>query len=321
VRVRGRGLTMSIDGRPGQRVLWAAIFALTCGSALWGTTACLGGGWQGGATVHNDGRVVVQLESRKPTGAGPRAVFSHPARIDPVALEALLRNLGHTRAGLGRKNPQRSISERHVSTLARALTRGIGDAGPAQRVRFSVTHRSQKTGPWFVPNDLQTRGAVFVEPEGVLNIAFERLADPVDTSGSGGQDPTAGVGRRVYLDVPLGTELHRSPAGKVDSLWLTWHFADSSEPPLAAKNDPATMIRLQFLKELHDDGSIRDIEYERQKQELLFGVPSPEPSLELRGDHVRNIEHPAGEGPLVVVPGEDLGMPRAEDPGLGGIED
>jgi hypothetical protein len=248
----------------------------------------------------NNDNLEVYLEHRLKENAVVSQGFEHPFSMSVDDIAAILSSLLYWDSTfLGKKVKEPVFNADEVASLAPALAGALGEAGPDERVAFI----SQNWGGGAIfSNRRITRGAAFVEPGGILNLAFIEINEeftPTDYSQMGRErtekEPTA-VTRsgRPLVAFPWLSLRPVEGTDEVHPLWgvintgsikealaiLREGAAGSAQPaegsPEAAAPPPESMKtisgvkeKLKLLKELFDEGLITEEEYKQKKAQLL----------------------------------------------------
>lgn len=200
---------------------------LTCGC---------GSVWRRSSIVQDDDLLVVETEMLKEDGKPVDALFSHPALVPSDRLAIFFKNMSYVKPALiGEASLQTVIPPQDAQTLANAVAKGLARCSPAERVRFMITLRHPK---WKVfTEERKTRGVAFVQPDNVINVAFDMVDDAfekddqtvmVDTDWG---DPTRHTLSHVTLNLPAGASLFLDTKGKQRPLWVTISLKDLTQSP------------------------------------------------------------------------------------------
>lgn len=228
------------------------------------------------------------LEFREENGATVPQGFDHPAAIDRGKLSAVLEALRYLDPKfLGGHDEIPLFTSTDAALMARDLSNALAEAGPDQRVLFVSRNRR---GGFILPSWRFTRGVVFAEEGGKLNIAFSCI----------NQDPNPGdldiMERDRYKKDPLRIAFTTTPLMEMPWLSIKQNAATNEARPLwavvdlnaapdgaakveekvgTAETKPAEnrseslKSKLQLLKELKEDCLISEEEYVKMKARLL----------------------------------------------------
>ncbi len=217
----------------------AALAALLCG--------CFGTSWRKSVGVLKDMNTEVELERMFEAGVPKDAGFAQPADIPTEHLAAFVTLLTYAQPKLiGETEYVPLVAAPHVAKLSVAIAEGLARAGPAERVRFAVVNTHFQLG--FLPKPRTTRGVAFVEPQGMLNLAFDLVNETTETDMPGEHylddwgDPTRRTITRVTLRLPEHAALYRDDEGDEHPLWVAVpvEALAGSMPPAAPPAEPET---------------------------------------------------------------------------------
>ncbi len=279
-------------------------------------SACATGRWESEELVDRR-HIRVTLEHRVENDQIVDQNYNQPRDIEPNVVETLLKNLFYMTApeffGEAEEQPVFQIEE--LERLAPALSTALQKANENQRVRFTSHNRG---GGLIFKDNRKTSGALFVDPDDRLNIAFSYInritdyEDRIDSYGSTDPDPLTieSSDAPVIAKAPF-IEHHLTTSGAPSPMWLKADLdavrAAVKTPPVPApepartpepepqevepqeveparkapsdgqapapgdwENQKETLkTKLEYLKELYDDGLISETEYEAKKQDLL----------------------------------------------------
>jgi len=255
------------------------------------SSGCTFGRWERERSVEASSRVVVELESWTGEDGEMTSGFAHPVDLEPEVMLGLLQRLKY-------KPSRRSddlvavFAEVPIGLFARALSNALSLAGPTQRVRFAVLNPDRVL---FLPTSNLTRGVAFVEPAGVLNLAFD-LIDSGDDELEYGEwaNPVFRSRSDAVLVLPPEVRHYVEPDGNERRTWVTMDLAevagdavadaateDGPEDLVTEPSDVVTdaaatpttpgderEIKLRFLEQLYREGLIAERAYQDKRKEL-----------------------------------------------------
>ncbi|MEQ8764539.1 MAG: SHOCT domain-containing protein [Planctomycetota bacterium] len=259
---------------------------------LLASTGCQSSRWVESASPIDTPVLAVQLERRIVDGAPQEGLFAHPATLDPAAVETRLAELRFRRPRLLHDDRTGSvIPAEQLAPLAKALTGALAAASSSERARFSVGTSAES----LFEGRRYTRGVAFVEPVGVLNVAFDWVDElsERDILDERWEDPTRRRSSSVELD--LGHAWQMSKEAREDELlWVTTDELTAVAAPVGVSEDEAPasgevsppvteprdadgakltdserLAQLRLLEKLHAEGVLDDAEFERRRREIL----------------------------------------------------
>jgi len=226
--------------------------------------------------------------------------YDHPWEVDSETLDALLGSIHYQQTVMffhGKKHP--AFPEPQRLQMLKPLQEAFAKATPNQAVDFSFYNKKK----WLIISRENLTDGVLFRKDGKLNCAFRNLAfeDLADPEGSGEPfqgDPTQQPVRSSWkLDVSPGQELYRKEDGGLfgDQKFPNWIQVEIARPwpspeaqePVPAGVEPAAGTdgaaaartgsssraeiekRLNFLEELHKEGTVSEAAYQEKKAELL----------------------------------------------------
>jgi hypothetical protein len=244
---------------------------------------CSTTGWSKSAAIKYTKHMMVEIERRVDGNNSGNPGYAHPASVSEEKVRRFFETLTYEGEG------ERKVAVRKNSTgvLARAIVTGLARSDPSSRVRFSVDNPGDKDLVVFNPTT--TRGVAFVEPAGVLNVAFQVVDylygfkdDPLWL------DPTRGPDVPEKLVLPESAQFHVAKDGKVNTMWITYPVGDTQPvepakeiartPPEKAKpgdkpggglTSDEILDRLRYLEELREEGVISEDKYRQERKKLL----------------------------------------------------
>ncbi len=214
--------------------------------------------WVSGCSTHQwskhvlyskNGTVLYAEYEEKEERVVPKG-YAHPVQVSTETVRAILAQIVYKHRPLIGKNEDLLLfGEAEVADFTQPMQLALGGLTPDQRLRFLVvkdTWASALTGP------KATSGVMFVETEGVLNVALDRIRESV-MIGEGGDpsdvsfpyDPTEY--RRADPLIPFrGTKLHVDENSKQRfPRWLEVELAEVTSPavePEPTPDEPATVV-------------------------------------------------------------------------------
>ncbi len=255
-------------------------------------SGCLGPTWREESSVVNNGRLDVEVEQWTFEGQAQGRDYAHPADVDSRKIESVLKDL-HRVSKTTRSGVDPILKPEYASDLARAISLGLRKATPSSRVRFSV--HNPDTVLWVLPSSTTTRGVAFVQPEGVLNLAFDVIDETLEVDEEHWGDPERRTIRRSRIALPGYARYHQLPEGGEKTMWVEMDLSSipiqrkekkkapvkappEPEPEVAQPTDRAQQLdnaevleKLRDLQEQLKTGKISDAEYKKQREALLFG--------------------------------------------------
>ena len=269
-------------------ILFCVFFAAGCGSS---------GGWQDTAVNKNSG-FIVKLQQKMKDGGPVAQDYSHPAEIRAESLTWFFNDLSYMTSPklLSDSKEKPVFQNREINRLAPAVSRALKNADAGQRVHFTSYNYSR--GLLFQKRRI-TQGTLFVDAKGNLNIDFSWINEEVnlddEPKGKGefsrgdpigmAEGNTPVLANRPYI------RHHQGENGKADRMWIQAPVEDIRRVAESAKPAEKTLEankpeskeaegdwetrkaeirdRLEYLKELYQEGLITESEYRDQKQEIL----------------------------------------------------
>jgi hypothetical protein len=224
-----------------QRLLWLLLLI------SW-VSGCAAGPWKKHVMYSKNGTVLYAEHEERDQRVVPKG-FAHPVQVSTETVGAILAQIVYKHRPLIGKNEDLLLfDEREVADFTLPMQLALGGLTPDQRLRFLVvknTWASVLTGP------KATSGVIFVETEGMLNVALDRIRESV-TIGEGGDpsdvsfpyDPTEY--RRADPLIPFrGTKLHvDAKSNQRFPRWLEVELAEVRSPdgvPEPAPDSPAAV--------------------------------------------------------------------------------
>lgn len=272
------------------------VFLAGCGTAT---------RWKETAFTERSG-IEVKLQQQVREGRAVNQNYSHPIDIDSVKLAWFLDELSYQEEPFLFGDPQKKsvFLDEEIDKLAPALSRALKEADSSQRLRF----KSFNYGTGLVLKKRRvTEGVLFVDSGGNLNVAFSWINEPVDLEDE--PKAQQHIGRRNVLEIEVAEKplvidepymwLHELKNGKKAPMWVEGSVKGlketvekirptvdtSAEKQEAAKPSSSrdygredvqskksmedVKTRLEYLKDLHEEGLIDKSEYEAQKKKVL----------------------------------------------------
>jgi len=244
---------------------------------------CASTGWSRSEAVRYTKLMMVEIE-RYARGGDPIDLgYAHPARVSEEKVRGLFEALTYASEG----ERKLAVGKDSAAGLARAIVSGLARCDPASRVRFNVENPGEKQ--LILSSSTSTRGVAFVEPAGVLNVAFQ-VVDHLYGFQDDAKwiDPTQGPDVPQHLVLPESARFHVAKDGTVNTMWVTCPVGDTrpAKPAaVAAETPPAepvpkaapserltseeTLNRLRYLEELREKGMISEEKYREERKRLL----------------------------------------------------
>ncbi len=191
--------------------------------------------WKRTSTVVDQSKLVVETEQLYSYDSPTDGIFTdampvdssffHPAELNPETLTLFLSGIRYEIPSfLADMTYEPVFEQKIVPALALGVVKGLKRSGPGERIRFWVRNIRHKYG--FVPQGRITRGVVFVQPEGILNIAFDLIdADPEEVHEESiysvdWEDPTAHIASHEVLQLPEPASVFFDAEGERRPLWV-----------------------------------------------------------------------------------------------------
>ncbi len=210
--------------------------------------------WMSGCSTHEwkkhvlysrDG-IALYAEHEEKDGREVPKGFAHPVHVTSETVEAILAQMVYKhRPLIGRSEDLLLFGQEDVTALAEPIRLALGGLTPERRLRFLIVRdnwTSLLTGP------KATSGVMFVEKEGTLNVALDRIRESVSIDEGG--DPSNVSFPYDPIDyregdplIPFrGTVLHVDE--KTRQRFPRWLVVDLAEvKPLALKPAPPPEAR------------------------------------------------------------------------------
>jgi hypothetical protein len=238
---------------------------------------------------------IVGTEQQQQKGEVIQQNYAHPFEMDLADLKNLLSTLTYVKTGVLVKDKEKEhpvFQPVEIDRLAPALVDALSKADASQRVRF-LSYNSEDI--LIFSNSRETEGIIFITPDNRFNIAFSFINTRQASDDAGPSlpgftkiDPLAEKESDNHIiAAPPFTELHTFEDGDVAPMWLIADLNKIKEAPRAAdeKDRPVEQpaasedagkalledikTKLEYLKELLDQGMITEEDYNTKKQELL----------------------------------------------------
>jgi len=186
-------------------------------------TGCLGPHWVESDPLYEDGFTAVHIETRTHKGAEVDQGYAHPAKVSVEWLHPFLASIAYDEPRLIGSVEGKPVFDRDAARiLATGISGALATAKPSQRVRFSTIRR--ETNLLIFRSRRISSGVAFVQPEGTINVAFDRVDNPEERENPGADyrgDPTLSELAYSRLVPPPGGRLHRDPArDREHGLWV-----------------------------------------------------------------------------------------------------
>lgn len=255
-----------------------------------GLSACATGRWESRELV-NQRYVKTSLEQRVEEGKVIDQGFKHPAKLDPIEIEAFMGGLYYPEAarlyGAPREEPVFQFEE--ITRLAPALAGALAEANPNERVHFISINKGQGL---IFKDRRQTEGVTFVDARGRLNMAFSAINEVVEP----GERTSAGgdTGRNPLTiensDTPVITKkpfiAHVQSESGTFPMWVT---ADPEALRAAAKEQTAPEV---VPSPITGDGKNSGVSAPRETTSPSPAVPSnaaPEEQLRAKLQYLKKL--------------------------------
>ena len=266
-------------------------------AALMFLVGCAGARWED-TTVNEHRHYTVRVQHYVSEGRVAEQQYLHPAIIETETVAALLSELVYLYPPLliGENKETRVFQEEEVNRLAPALAGGFETLNSNQRIAFTSYNMG---GGLMFKKPRRTDGSIFMDDAGRLNVAFLgiNVEMPSDAQDIAMEDNT--------LDNAMAVKTSKTPLvikrdymqpvlqkrGEAYPMWITAEVSGINsamkKAPLEAATSPEDVIapdahratdrelirgKLEYLKELYDDGLIKDSEYEEKRKELIDSI-------------------------------------------------
>ncbi|MFP4453267.1 MAG: SHOCT domain-containing protein [Desulfobacterales bacterium] len=267
-------------------------------------TGCASTRWEETKISETDA-VSVSLQQQIKDDAPVAANYSHPAAdIDSALLKQFFNDLVYIgrSAILGRKERHPVFQQEEIEKLAPAVAKALKKADSNSRVYFTSFNYSSDS---LLKKRRITEGAIFLDENGKLNIAFSWINQRVDINDKPilrdeavSRDPfeTDDTVNKLAADKSYMQKADLK-GGKEAPMWIRADLSamaraekkavpeevsgkdkekdvarpESKEKPADDTKEQRNEIRsrLEYLKQLYQDGLITESEYEAQKKEAL----------------------------------------------------
>ena len=267
-------------------VLSIILLASGCGGARWEDAA-----------VDEQRHYVVKIQHLVEDSRIVRQQYMHPVDLESRAVAGFLSELAYMEPpGMIFRESQKTpvFQDKEIERLSPALAKALCSADENQRIAFISYNRGK--GLIFEKNR-KTKGLMFVDSEGQLNIAFSGINKEIPT------DQKEAAGASELPDNALQIKQSATPLA-ADSDRIRENLQESGRPfPMWVKADLDTVkteiktaapertpdadlspdidiekqredirSRLEYLKELYDEGLISRSEYDKKKGELIDAI-------------------------------------------------
>ncbi len=268
-------------------VLGAVLFLTGCAGARWEDT-----------TINEHRHYTVRIQHYVSEGRVAEQQYRHPAIIETGTVAALLSELVYLYPPLliGENKETKVFQEEEVNRLAPALAGAFETLSSNQRIAFTSYNRG---GGLLFKKPRRTDGAIFMDDAGRLNVAFFGINVEMSS------DAQVIAMEDNSLDNAIAVKTSRTPlvikrdymqpvfqkSGEAYPMWITADAAGIKKAMKIAPRETAAspddviapdahhathreMIRekLEYLKELYDDGLIKDSEYEEKRKALIDSI-------------------------------------------------
>lgn len=259
-------------------------------------TGCAGARWEDTA-VNEHRHYSVRVQHYVSEGRVAEQQYLHPADIETRVVAALLSELVYLYPPLliGENKETKVFQDEEVNRLAPALAGTFETVNSNQRIAFTSYNMG---GGLMFKKPRRTDGLIFMDDAGRLNLAFLgiNVEMPSDEQDIAMEDNA--------LDSAMAVKTSRTPlvierdymqpvlqkSGEAYPLWITAEVAgiksametvprEASSPgdviaPDAHHATHRDMIRekLKYLRELHEDGLIKDSEYDEKRKALIDSI-------------------------------------------------
>ena len=225
--------------------------------------------------------------------------FKHPVDVSKQKMALILSRLIHEYKPWLKSSQSRYVfTPKEVEKSSEKFAEFLGNLQPNERLRFLVS-RSQWGGA--ISGIRATSGVFFVEREGILNVAFDRIVeaisvpqggkpedipfpdDPIEYHGAGRLIPTArwskmrvdedGTQHSAWLEIDLDKVKPGKQPKEPDPAVSEATAAHPAAPPAppAKPEDPYQKLKkkLETIKRLREEGVITQEQYDAQFQSIM----------------------------------------------------
>ena len=253
---------------------------------------CAGIRWED-ADISENRHFLVRLQNQMENGRVAEKGYRHPVDLEEREIAFLLGELSYMEPSRVMGDPRETpiFGEEEIDRLVPVLDRAFKTVNSDQRIALT----SFNTGGGLVfKKQRRTDGVIFMDNAGLLNIAFSgiNVEVPVDEIGTAGKelhgDPlTIKTSRTPIAPAPGYMQPVFQKSGEPYPMWKVIDIAGMKhamattpretttvseefvDPGTGAENYRDIRSRLEFLKELYDDGLISTSEYEEKRREWI----------------------------------------------------